>query len=91
MEKLYRKNYTGEFFIHRRTFTDGTVQEEREWIPNTIPLFDHTGNAVIIGNGLTRKSLELSLIGNHRGGHLVVGNLLVMAAMPCIAISHQIS
>lgn len=70
MEKLYRKNYTGEFFVHKRTYQDGTIREEREWIPNGITEFANTGNAVIIGNGPSRKAIELSLIGNHRGGHL---------------------
>lgn len=70
MEKQYRTDYTGEFFVHRRTYQDGTIKEEREWIPNSIDVFDHTGNAVIIGNGPSRLSLPLSFIGNHRGGHL---------------------
>lgn len=70
MEKLYRKDYTGEFYIHLRSQKNGVVREDREWIPNTIPDYSHTGNAVVIGNGTSRESLPLHYLINHRGGHL---------------------
>lgn len=68
MEKLYRKNYTGEFFIHSRNYVNGKIRETREWVPSTIPEFAHTGNAVVIGNGPSRLDLNLVHIANHRGG-----------------------
>lgn len=69
MEKLYRKDYTGEFCVYNRTQQNGTVAEVREWVPNTIQKFAHTGNAVVIGNGPSRKDLNLYYISHHGGGH----------------------
>lgn len=69
MEQLYRKDYAGEFYVHTRTQRNGVVEEDREWVPNTIPEFTHTGHAVIIGNGPSRKDMPLHHIEHHRGGH----------------------
>lgn len=69
MEKLYRVNYTGENCLYKKTQRSGKVTETREWIPNTIAQFDHTGNAVIIGNGPSRLDLNLYFISHHGGGH----------------------
>lgn len=70
MEKLYRKNYTGEFYIYERYQEKTVISESREWLPNVITEFSHTGNALVIGNGVSRLELNLALISNHRGGHL---------------------
>lgn len=70
MEKLYRKNYTGEFCVYERYQKKNVITETREWIPNTIAEFAHTGNALVIGNGRSRLDLDLTVISNHRGGHL---------------------
>lgn len=69
MEKLYRTDYIGEYFTHSRSQTSQLVVEDREWIPNTIPAFSHTGNAVVIGNGPSRNALPLHYLMNHGGGH----------------------
>jgi hypothetical protein len=68
LQKLYRKDYTGEFLIYNVELEDGNYEEEREWFPNTIENNNHYGTAVIIGNGNSRKSVSLELIKNHRTG-----------------------
>lgn len=69
MEKLYRKDYIGEFYVYSRDQKQGVVQEDREWVPSAIPEFAHTGHAVVIGNGPSRNELSLRYLENHRGGH----------------------
>lgn len=69
MEKSYRKNYKGENCVYKRTQHNGVITEKREWIPTTIHDFSHSGNAVVIGNGLSRKEMPLYIIETHRGGH----------------------
>ena len=69
MEKIYRKDYVGEFHIKSRDQFGGALSENREWIPNSIPHFNHTGYAVVIGNGKSRLEVNLNLIANHGGGH----------------------
>lgn len=68
MEK-YRKDYIGEYFVRARAQDKNIISENREWVPNTIPEFSHTGNAVVIGNGPSRNDLPLHYLINHGGGH----------------------
>ena len=68
LQKLYRKDYTGEFLIYNVELEDGNYEEEREWLPNSIVNDAHYGRAVIIGNGNSRKTFNLNLIKNHRTG-----------------------
>lgn len=68
--KTYRKDYIGEYFIQSRAQDKTIITEKREWVPNTIPAFSHTGHAVIIGNGPSRAGLPLHYLTNHHGGHL---------------------
>lgn len=70
MDKLYRKDFIGEFVVYGTVLENGETEERREWIANTVTNDTHTGNAVIIGNGVSRKALNLKLIKNHSGGHL---------------------
>lgn len=79
----YRRDYTGEFLIYNVSLGDGTYEEEREWIPNTIENNDHYGTAVIIGNGESRKSFNLSRIKNHRTGR---GGVNRMQSYGCNAL-----
>lgn len=70
MKKLYRTDYEGEFLVDGFTIENGRRTENRIFISNTIVNNAHTQNAVIIGNGTSRKSFDLKKIENHRGGHL---------------------
>lgn len=69
MDKLYRKDYQGEFVVHVTTKVRGQVVQERDWIPNTI-VEKHTGHALVIGNGVSRLDYSQynHLFLAHRGG-----------------------
>lgn len=69
MQKQYRDDYVGEYVVHVNTKTKGQASQVREWIPNTIGT-QHTGHALVFGNGLSRLSYPVSfnLFTSHRGG-----------------------
>lgn len=69
MDRQYRTDYLGEFYIKARNQFGGASSENREWIPNTIPAFAHSGNAVVIGNGPSRTDIPLHYLTNHGGSH----------------------
>jgi hypothetical protein len=70
MQKLYRTDYEGEFVIDGYVLKEGRRYENREFIPNTIVNNQHTGRAVVIGNGTSRLAVDLRKIERHAGGHL---------------------
>jgi hypothetical protein len=70
MDKLYSKDFTGEFIVYNTTLANGKTEEEREWIPKTVNNDNHTGHAIIIGNGVSRKWLQMAAVLKHKGGHL---------------------
>jgi len=70
MQKLYRTDYEGEFVIDGYVLKEGRRYENREFIPNTIVNNQHTGRAVVIGNGTSRLAVDLRKIEHHAGGHL---------------------
>ena len=72
MEKLYRRDYQGEFVNYLTNRVRGKVIEHRDWVPNTITE-RHTGNAFVFGNGPSRLGLNWNLFKLHRGG--LMGNL----------------
>jgi hypothetical protein len=53
MQKLFRKDYTGEYIITGGNRVGGSVQYDRTWMPNTINNHN-TGYAVVLGNGPSR-------------------------------------
>ena len=69
MEKLFRRDYTGEFVVHLTTKNKGQVDQVRDWIPNTINEH-HTGHALVFGNGTSRQTYpaNFNLFSQHRGG-----------------------
>lgn len=69
MEKIYRKDYQGEFVVHLTNKVRGTLIQERDWIPNTITE-KNTGYSVVLGNGVSRldQSQYYHLLSMHRGG-----------------------
>jgi len=70
IKKLYRANYTGEEVISSMTYEGGTWNFEREEVPNMVTNTHVSNNAVVIGNGVSRKQFDLNLIKNHKGGLL---------------------
>jgi len=70
MQKLYRTDYEGEFVVDGFVLHQGKRTENRIFVPNTLVNNAHTKNAVIIGNGTSRKSLNVKKVEQHAGGHL---------------------
>lgn len=67
MQRLYRKDYTGEFVVTKRTYENNLVTEDRTWVPNSI-INSHTGHAVIFGNGQSIRDFDIKPIFTHIGG-----------------------
>jgi len=70
MQKLYRTDYEGEFVVDGFILYQGKRTENRIFVPNTLVNNAHTKHAVIIGNGTSRKILDVKKIEKHAGGHL---------------------
>lgn len=75
IDRLYRSNYAGEDVISSMTYEGGSWNYERESVPNAVFNNQISNKAIIIGNGVSRKSFDLNLIKNHRGGLLASGAL----------------
>ena len=69
MQKLYRKDYQGEYLITGGDRVRGKVVYDRVWMPNTINNHN-TGYAVVLGNGPSRKDLNphTEMYYQHMGG-----------------------
>ena len=69
MERLFRKDYEGEFVILRTNLFKQNAEEIREWLPNTIENdTSEYGTAVILGNGKTRNVIPFASLANHKTG-----------------------
>jgi hypothetical protein len=70
INKLYRKDYTGQQVITDMTHENGSWEHVYEWVSNDV-FNNHISNqAIVIGNGPSRLQLNLNLIKNHKGGLL---------------------
>lgn len=67
MEKLLRRDYLGEYVVFATSQSKGVSHQHREWIPNTITE-QHTGHAIVFGNGPSRAGINWPLYKLHRGG-----------------------
>lgn len=70
IQKLFRANYAGEEITSAMTLVGGQWEYTREFVPNQITINKHTTQAVVIGNGDSRKPFPTKLLGEHRGGPL---------------------
>ena len=75
IKKLHRSNYTGESVVTNMTYSDGSWSFEREEVANSVTNNQISNKAVVIGNGNSRKSFNLTHIANHKGGLLAAGAL----------------
>jgi hypothetical protein len=75
IKKLYRSNYQGESIVVNLNHDNGEWNTDLEWIPTAVYNNKVTTQAVIIGNGDSRKQFDMSLIKNHRGGLLAKNKL----------------
>ena len=88
MERNYRINYQGEFIVHNTNKTNGVVEQQREWVPNTIVDRQLSGYALVLGQGLSRVGLNLQLFTHHRGG---LGGSMKLAFYGCNALHREIA
>jgi hypothetical protein len=70
LKKLYRSEYTGEDIITELTYSGKEWSPHREWIGNSVINNQISNQAVVIGNGISRKELNLSAVLDHFGGLL---------------------
>lgn len=70
LEKRYRNNYFSEAIVVERHHISGVWHDTTETVPNAVINNQISNQAVIIGNGVSRLDVELSIIKNHHGGLL---------------------
>lgn len=73
VKRLYRKDYLGEDVVRDLTYSGGTWNETREYVPNSVINEQISNRAVVIGNGISRLELDsnlFNLLKNHRAGLL---------------------
>lgn len=68
LKQIYRSSYSGEEVVTKLTYQDGEWNPETEIIPNQVFNTHTTTQAVVFGNGATRKEFDLAHIERHKGG-----------------------
>lgn len=68
MQKLYRKDYEGEWVVKNISISGGIARHEREWVPNSFKNLNHRGLAVVFGNGTSRLDYNYTPAFHHVGG-----------------------
>jgi hypothetical protein len=66
----YRRDYSGEFLVTETRWVNGTKQQKREWIPNSIENHHISGRAAIILSDIDRSRFNYARLQRHRGGLL---------------------
>lgn len=67
IKKLHRSDYAGEEITTNLRWAGGEWHSTKEFIPNRIQNLQQSNRAVIIGNGNSRKTFDISLLKLHRG------------------------
>lgn len=75
IKQLFRHNYAGEHVITELTYVDGEWVPATEYVPNQVFNTHTTTQAVVIGNGESRKKFNLAYLENHHGGLLAANRL----------------
>ena len=75
IKQLYRSNYAGENIVSTLTLRDGEWDPVTEFVPNRVFNTHTTTQAVVVGNGNSRKDFNLQLISDHQGGLLATDKL----------------
>ena len=70
IQARYRREYDGEFVITQSRWTNGTKQQDREWIPNAIENHHISGRAAVIGSGSDVELFDYRRLQRHKGGLL---------------------
>lgn len=70
IDKKFRNTYFSEDIIMERAYTNGQWENTVETIQNAVENNQISNQAVVFGNGLSRKKIDNKLIVNHLGGVL---------------------
>jgi len=70
LKQLYRSSYPGENVITQLTYENGEWHPTTEMVPNQVFNTFTTTQALVIGNGESRRDFDLTHIANHTGGLL---------------------
>lgn len=70
---MFRSEYAGEHITTTSAWQNSDWVHTNEFIPNRVTNKQISNRAVIIGNGESRKSYEINVLKNHRGGLLGSG------------------
>lgn len=73
IKQMFRSEYAGEHITTTSAWQNSDWVHTNEFIPNRVTNKQISNRAVIIGNGESRKSYEINVLKNHRGGLLGSG------------------
>jgi hypothetical protein len=79
LKRLYRSNYAGENIVTQLHLSFGEWNPTTEFVPNNVTNTYTTNQAIAIGNGESRLSVNLNFISQHQGGLLAQNKLQVYA------------
>jgi len=68
LRKNYRRQYVGEDIVTERVYHKLQWNSTTETVPNSVFNYQISKQAVVLGNGLSRKDFNLAFIKNHQGG-----------------------
>ena len=66
--KFYTGDYIGENVSNVTSWRQGRKEDNMTWVTKTIDNSEHNGIAHVLGNGATRKRLDLNLLHGQKGG-----------------------
>lgn len=75
IKELYRSNYTGENVTTQLVYQGGKWNPTNEFVPNRIVNLQTSNRALVIGNGISRKDFNLSLVKSNRAGLMGVNKI----------------
>ncbi|CAB4129059.1 hypothetical protein UFOVP112_157 [uncultured Caudovirales phage] len=70
LKQIYRANYAGENIVTELTLSNNEWTPVTEFVPNSVFNTHSSTQAIAIGNGESRLTVDLSFIKNHKGGLL---------------------
>lgn len=76
----YRRDYDGEFLVTETRWSNGTKDQYREWVPNSIENHHISGRAAVILSDVDRDQFNYARLQKHRGGLLGKKRLQTYAA-----------
>lgn len=62
IKRLFRNNYSGENIYSLATYNEGNWEYSKEFVPKIVNNQRFGGKAVVVGNGPSRKSFDLTIL-----------------------------